>query len=147
MKATSNSDSYGIRRLSAKDTTPKILIISIVYAITWISAFQDNSHDALKTQVKIHPSRPSCWHFCWYREAKRSRRISIFRYSERGNWSRWPARTMARVLTRTRRLPRRPAFPAMDQRVAREEGGEPQTRQPDRCPPKADVKLFCGEEK
>jgi hypothetical protein len=26
----------------------------------------------LKTQVKVHSSRPFCWHFCWYRETKRS---------------------------------------------------------------------------
>src|SRR6202162_2265602 len=25
------------------------------------------------------PSRPICWYFCWYRENKRSRRLSLFR--------------------------------------------------------------------
>jgi hypothetical protein len=32
----------------------------------------------LKKHVKIHCSRPFCWYFCWYRENKCSRRISLF---------------------------------------------------------------------
>ncbi|TYL74888.1 hypothetical protein FXB38_34060 [Bradyrhizobium cytisi] len=25
------------------------------------------------------PRHPICWHFCWYRENKRSRRLSLFK--------------------------------------------------------------------
>jgi len=31
----------------------------------------------LKTRVKIRSSRALCWHFCWYRESKRSRISAI----------------------------------------------------------------------
>ncbi len=46
---------------------------------------------------------------CWYRENKRSRRLSLFRTKE---LSRWPARTMARALTTSRPGPTSTAAPA-----------------------------------
>jgi hypothetical protein len=101
-KIVSNSIAYGNRRLSARGTRLKISIITITYSISSISYFQENFRGTLKTHVKIRGSRPFCWHFCWYRGNKRSRRISLFRTRE---LSRWPARTMARAPTRTRRLP------------------------------------------
>ena len=32
----------------------------------------DDCHDVLKIQAKTHCSRPLCWYFCWYRQAKRA---------------------------------------------------------------------------
>ena len=52
--------------------------------------------------------RPFCRHFCWYRENKRSRRLSRFRTKE---LSRWPARTMARAPTQSRSGPTSTAAP------------------------------------
>jgi hypothetical protein len=31
-----------------------------------IPYFQENFRGALKTRVRVHDSRPVCWHFCWY---------------------------------------------------------------------------------
>jgi hypothetical protein len=33
---------------------------------------RDNCRDALKIKAKAHCSRPLCWYFCWYRQAKRA---------------------------------------------------------------------------
>jgi hypothetical protein len=71
-----NSIGYGIRRLSARGTKQKTSMISIAYAIGLIPDFREDFHSALKTRVKIRPGRPFCWHFCWYRGSKCSRRIS-----------------------------------------------------------------------
>jgi hypothetical protein len=45
---------------------------------------------------------------CWYRENKRSRRLSLFRTKE---LSRWPARTVARAPTPSRSGPTSTAAP------------------------------------
>ena len=71
-----NSNGYGIKRLSARGTKLKTLIITTTYAMGWIPDFQKYFLGTLKIHVKIHSSRPFCWHFCWYRKSKRSRRIS-----------------------------------------------------------------------
>jgi hypothetical protein len=63
-------------RLSARGTTQKISIIPITYTIGSIPDFRESFRGVLKTRVKIRSSRALCWHFCWYRESKRSRRIS-----------------------------------------------------------------------
>ena len=76
--STFNSNGYGIKRLSARGTKLKTLIITTTYAMGWIPDFQKYFLGTLKIHVKIHSSRPFCWHFCWYRGIKRSRRISLF---------------------------------------------------------------------
>jgi hypothetical protein len=76
IKPYSSSNSYGATLLSARGTKLKTSIITITYTIGLIPDFPENFHDALKTRVKILPSRPFCWHFCWYRGANVSRRIS-----------------------------------------------------------------------
>jgi hypothetical protein len=102
MKIRVNSSGYGIKRLSARGTKLKTSIITMTYGISSISDFQEHFRGTLKTHVKVRSSRPFCWHFCWYRGNERSQRISLFRTRELSNW---PARTMARAPTRTRRLP------------------------------------------
>jgi hypothetical protein len=68
---------------------------------------------------KLAPAA-TCWYFCWHREIKRSRRISLFRTTQS---SRWPARTMARAPTQSRsdrrRLPRRTTEIRHGRRTAR----------------------------
>jgi hypothetical protein len=76
MKIDLTSIGYGARRLSARGTTLKISTITITYTISSISDFRENFPGGLKTRVKIRSSRVFCWYFCWYRESKRSRRIS-----------------------------------------------------------------------
>ena len=62
--------------IPARGTKLKTLIITTTYAMGWIPDFQKYFLGTLKIHVKIHSSRPFCWHFCWYRWSKRSRRIS-----------------------------------------------------------------------
>jgi hypothetical protein len=33
---------------------------------------RENCRDALLIQAQAHCSRPLCWYFCWYRQAKRA---------------------------------------------------------------------------
>ena len=81
-KFTLNSNSYSIKRLSARGTRLKISIITTTYEIPSISNFQKDFHSSLKTHVKDRRSRPFCWYFCWHRGTNVH---GEFRYSERGN--------------------------------------------------------------
>src|ERR1700738_525515 len=78
--------------IPARGTKLKISIISIIYSLSSISGFRENFRDALKRHVKVHSSRPFCWHFCWYRGSKRSRRISLCRTRELGEGPQGPWR-------------------------------------------------------
>src|SRR5207245_6121524 len=68
--------------IPARGTRLKTSTITITYSIGSISDFQEIFRGALKTRVKGRGSRPFCWHFCWYRGTKCSRRISLFRTRE-----------------------------------------------------------------